>query len=94
MTDTVLQAFKELLWYSIANSVLEDVRKATLNDQAFLRDVKNGREATIRLSKKHLRSVTSKVVNDMLNKQHYMVTSMKYCFKGMDVFVSLQPPLG
>ena len=90
MTDTVLQAFKKLLWYSMANSTLEDVRNATLNDRAFLQDVKNGREATIHLSKKHLGSVTSKVVNEMLNKQHYMVTSMKYRFKGMDVFVSQQ----
>lgn len=90
MTDTVLQTFKKLLWYSIANSTLEDVRNATLNDQDFLRDVKNGREATIRLQKKHLRGITSKVVNDMLNEKHYMVTSMKYHFKGMDVFVSQQ----
>ena len=90
MTDTVLQTFKKLLWYSVANSTLDDVINATLNDQDFLRNVRNGREATIRLSKKHLRSVTSKVVNDALNKQHYMVTSMKYRLKGMDVFVSQQ----
>ena len=50
--------------------------------------MKNGREATIHLSKKHLGVVTSKVVNDLLDGQQYTVTSMKYRFHGMDVFVS------
>ncbi len=88
MTDTVLQTFKKFFWYSMANSTLVDARNAILNDEAFLRDVKIGREATIHLSKKHLKIVASKVVNDILNGQQYTVTSMKYRFHGMDVFVS------
>ena len=88
MTDTVLQTFKKFFWYSMANSTLEDARNATLNDENFLRDVKNGRDVTIHLSKKHLGVVTSKVVNDLLDGQQYTVTSMKYRFHGMDVFVS------
>jgi len=81
MKNTVLQTLKKFFWYCIANSTIED-------DESFLRDVKNSREATIHLSKKHLGIVTSKVVNDMLNEHHYTVTLMKYRFKGMDVFVS------
>lgn len=88
MTDTVLQTFKKFFWYGMANSTIEDARNAILNDEAFLRDVKNGREATIHLSRKHLGVVASKVVNDLLDKQQYTVTSMKYRFHGMDVFVS------
>ena len=88
MTDTVLQTFKKFFWYSMANSTLEDARNAILNDEAFLRDVKIGRKDTIHLSKKHLKIVASKVVNDFLNGQQYTVTSMKYRFHGMDVFVS------
>ena len=88
MTDSVLQTFKKFFWYSMTNSTIEDARNAILNDEAFLRDVKNGREATIHLSRKHLGVVASKVVNDLLDKQQYTVTSMKYRFHGMDVFVS------
>ena len=88
MKNTVLQTLKKFFWYCIAISTLEDVRNSILNDESFLRDVKNSREATIHLSKKHLGIVTSKVVNDMLNEHHYTVTLMKYRFKGMDVFVS------
>lgn len=64
MTDTVLQTFKKFFWFGMANSTIEDARNAILNDEAFLRDVKNGREATIHLSRKHLGVVASKVVNE------------------------------
>lgn len=90
MTDTVMQTFKKFFWYSMANSTIEDARNATLNDETFLRDVKSGKNATIHLSKKHLGFVVKKTVNDLLNSQHYGVTSMKYRFHGMDVFVSLK----
>ena len=88
MKDTVMQTFKKLFWYSIANFIIEDAKNAIFNDETFLRDVKNGRNATIHLSKKHLGVVTSKVVNDLLVKQQYTVTFVKYRFHGMDVFVS------
>ena len=88
MKKTVLQTLNKFFWYCMANSTIEDVGNSILNDESFLRDVKNSREATIHLSKKHLGIVTSKVVNDMLNEHHYTVTLMKYRFKGMDVFVS------
>ena len=88
MSNTVMQTFKKFFWYSMANSTLEDASNATLNDEIFLRDVKNGRNATIHLSKKHLPLVVEKTVNSMLDNQQYTVTSMKYRFHGMDVFVS------
>ena len=44
MTDTVLQTFKKLFWYSMANYTIEDAKTSILNDETFLRDVKNGRE--------------------------------------------------
>lgn len=88
MTNTVLQTLKDFFWYSMLYTTIEDVKNSILNDESFLRDVKNNRDATIRLSKKHLRIATSKIVNAMLNEYHYTVTLMKYRFKGMDVFVS------
>lgn len=88
MTDTVMQTFKKLFWYSMANSTINDAKPAILNDETFLRDVKNSRNATIHLQKKHFPLVVKKVVNDMLNNQKYAVTSIKYRFHGMDVFVS------
>lgn len=88
MANTVMQTLKKFFWYGMANSTIEDTRVATLNDETFLRDVKNGRNATIHLQKKHLPLVVRKTVNDMLNNQQYAVTSMKYRFRGMDVFVS------
>ena len=51
MKNTVLQNLKKFFWYCIAISTLEDVRNSILNDESFLRDVKNSREATIHLSK-------------------------------------------
>ncbi len=88
MKDTVMQTLKKLFWYSIANFIIEDAKNAILDDENFLRAVRNGRNATIHLSKKHLGVVVSKVVNDLLVSQQYTVTSMKYRFYGMDVFVS------
>lgn len=90
MADTVMHTLKKFFWYGMANSVREDARNAILNDEAFFRNVKDGRNATIHLSKKHLRVVVAKVVNDMLIAQQYAVISMKYRFHGMDVFVSHQ----
>lgn len=88
MTDTVMQTFKKFFWYGMANSTLNDAKSAILNDETFLRDVKNGRNATIHLQKKHLPLVVEKTVTDILKNQQYAVTSMKYRFHGMDVFVS------
>lgn len=88
MTNTVMQTFKEFLWYGMANNVLEDEQSAILYDESLLRDVKNGRNATIHLSKKHLPLVVEKTVNNLLDEQKYEVTSIGYRFRGMDVFVS------
>lgn len=88
MANSVMQKFKKLFWYSIATSTFEDTRVVVLNDETFLRDVKNGRNATIHLPKKHLPPVVRKTVNDILKNQQYAVTSMKYRFYGMDVVVS------
>lgn len=88
MANTVIQIFKRFLWYSMADSTIEDVKSSVLNDETFLRDVKNSRNATIHLQKKHFPLVVKKVVNETLENQKYVVTSIEYRFHGIDVFVS------
>ena len=83
-----MQTLKKLLWYAIAESIFSNVRDATLSDETFLRNIKNGRNATIHLRKKHFPIIVRKVVNDMLKFRGYSVTSMKYHFFGMDIFIS------
>lgn len=90
MRYTVMETLKNFFWYSIANSIFDDATPAMLNDETFLRDVKNSRNTTIHLQKKHFPLIVKKAINDLLDKQKYTVTSIKYRFHGMDVFVSHQ----
>lgn len=83
-----MKTLKKLIWYSLANSALEDVSTVALNDNIFLQDIKNGRNATLHLQKKHLPAVVKKAVNDLLNNHHYAVDSIKYRYRGMDILVS------
>lgn len=83
-----MKDLKDIFWYGMADSVLQDIRRSMLEDLTFLQDVKNGRSvAIIHLQKKHLPSVVRNTVNEMLTNK-YSVTSMKYRFFGMDVEVT------
>lgn len=88
MKYTMKESLKKIIWYGISNSTFEDTRNCILNDYVFLGNLKNKRNATIHLSKKHFPFVVKKTVTEMLSKQHYVVTSVKYHFWGMDVLVS------
>ena len=89
MTNTVNQ-LKDIFFYGMATSTLQDVRTATLNDEIFLEDVRNRRNATIHLSKKNFPFIVKKTVNDALMGQQYKVDSIKYHIHGMEVLISPQ----
>lgn len=90
MPNTVTQTVKNIFVYGMANSTLQDARTAILNDESFLEDVRNRRNATIYLSKKHIPFIVEKTINDMLIEQQYKVYSIKYSLLGMKVLVSPQ----
>lgn len=85
--DTVMQILKKFLWYKIANSTIEDV-KVAIFDATCLWNVAHGENATIHLQKKHLPFIVKRFVNYWFRNQQYVVTSIKYRFYGMDVFIS------
>ena len=88
MTNSVIQSLKNIFWFGMKESVLKDVSRDTFNNENFKRNLINGRDITIHLRRKHFSSVVEETVNEMFSNQHYAVTSMKYRFLGMDVFVS------
>lgn len=88
METNLTKILKELIWYSLANSTLEDVSTVSLNDTKFLEDVKMRNNATLHIRKKHFSPIVKKVVNDLFANHHYAVSSVKYRFHGMDILVS------
>ena len=90
MANTVTQSLKDIFFYGMANSTLQDAKIGMLNDETFLENVRNRRNATIHLSKKHIPFIVEKTINDMIIDQQYKVDSIKYHIYGMEVFVSPQ----
>lgn len=89
--EIIKRIFKDVvnfIWYTLSYATLKDVRASTMDDNVFHFDLHTGRDAKIHLCKKHFSPIVRKVVNDMLVDQRYVVTEMKYRFRGMDVFVT------
>ena len=76
-----------LVWKVISNPVRKGVKAAWASDQTFKFDLHTGRNAMLHLPKKYVRPILKKVMNDMLKEKKYAVTSIKYRFRGVDVFV-------
>lgn len=90
MRNTMTQILKKTFWYLLANSTIKDIRNTLLNEELFLRDVKNDKIVTLHLSKKHFPFIVEKVLNQMLANQHqsYIIATIRYHFHGMDVIIS------
>ena len=88
MLDDMITMVKDIICKEMAIFVMKDARDFTLKNEAFLRNIKSGENATIHLSRKYLPFVVRETVDKMLNQQRYVVVGLKYRFWGMDVFVS------
>ncbi|MBR4110073.1 MAG: hypothetical protein IKK43_00035 [Clostridia bacterium] len=83
----IIKKALKFVWSVISAPVKKGVKAASLADETFQFDLRTGRNAVLHVPKKYVRPILKKVVNDMLKEKKYVVTSIKYRFRGADVFV-------